>query len=149
LRERSQEIPLLCRFFVEKYAAKYESSVQQLPADLVEAFVRYEWPGNIRELENAVRRFLILPDLAATLKVLRPPRVEVPVTQEKLALKKVSTEAAEQVEKEMILRTLSQTNWNRKRAAQELGICYKALLNKLKKWNLNERALTASSGSLI
>jgi len=145
LRERPQDIPLLCRFFVEKYAGKYESSLQQLPAELIDAFVRYDWPGNIRELENAVRRFLILPDLAATLKLLRPTRVEVPAVPEKLALKKVSTEAAEQVEKEMVLRTLSQTNWNRKRAAQELGICYKALLNKLKKWNLNERALTASS----
>src|SRR5439155_13167629 len=110
--------------------------------------LRCEGPGNIRELENAVRRFLILPDLAATLKVLRPARVEVPAAPEKLALKKVSTEAAEQVEKEMVLRTLSQTNWNRKRAAQELGICYKALLNKLKKWNLNERALSASSCGL-
>ena len=148
LRERPQDIPLLCRLFIEKYADKYESAVQQLPADLMDAFVRYEWPGNIRELENAVRRFLILPDLATTLKVLRPARVEVPATPEKLALKKVSTEAAEQVEKEMVLRTLSQTNWNRKRAAQELGICYKALLNKLKKWNLNERALSASSCGL-
>jgi transcriptional regulator with PAS, ATPase and Fis domain len=145
LRERPQEIPLLCRFFVEKYAAKYDSAVQQLPAEVIDAFVRYEWPGNIRELENAVRRFLILPDLAATLRVLRPPRVEAPAIQEKLALKKVSSDAAEQVEKEMVLRTLSQTNWNRKRAAQELGICYKALLNKLKKWGLNERPLTASS----
>jgi len=148
LRERPQDIPLLCRFFVEKYADKYESTVQHLPAEVIDAFVRYEWPGNIRELENAVRRFLILPDLAATLKVLRPTRVEMPAAQEKLALKKVSNDAAEQVEKEMVLRTLSQTNWNRKRAAQELGICYKALLNKLKKWNLNERALTASSCGL-
>src|SRR2546425_1470433 len=57
LRERPQDIPLLCRLFIEKYADKYESAFQQLPAEVIDAFMRYEWPGNIRELENAVRRF--------------------------------------------------------------------------------------------
>jgi len=112
----------------------------------MDALMRYEWPGNVRELENVIRRFLILPDLSATLTILRPPHVEAPVaTQEKASLKKISTEAAEQVERELVLRTLSQTNWNRKRAAQELGICYKALLNKLKKWNIVQRAASGSS----
>ena len=149
LRERPQDIPLLCRYFVKKYADRYESSVRELPGGLMDALIRYEWPGNIRELENVVRRFLILPDLGATLKTLRPPHVEVreSTTQEKPQLKRASTEAAEQVEREMVLRMLSQTNWNRKRAAQELGICYKALLNKLKRWDISERAMTASSGS--
>ena len=148
LRERPQDIPLICRYFVEKYAGRYESSVQELPTQLTDAFLRYEWPGNVREMENVVRRFLILPDVAATLKILRPPRAsEAAVVDEKPVLKKISNQAAEQVERELVLRTLSQTNWNRKRAAQELGICYKALLNKLKKWNLNERAMSASSSS--
>jgi transcriptional regulator with PAS, ATPase and Fis domain len=147
LRERPHDIPLLCRHFVRKYADRYESSVQELPVQLRDAFLRYEWPGNVRELENVVRRFLILPDVDATLKTLRPPRAQEPAAIEKPRLKNVSTQAAEQVERELVLRTLSQTNWNRKRAAQELGICYKALLNKLKKWNLNERAMSASSSS--
>jgi len=146
LRERPHDIPMLCNHFVQKYADRYESSVKELPAELMDAFIRYEWPGNVRELENVVRRFLILPDLAATLNVLSPARVDTSViAREKAPLKKISNEAAEQVEREIILRTLSQTNWNRKRAAQELGICYKALLNKLKKWNIHERAMTASS----
>jgi DNA-binding NtrC family response regulator len=66
-------------------------------------------------------------------------------TQEGSTLKKISAEAVEHAEKELILRTLAHTNWNRKRAAQELGICYKALLNKLKKWNIDPRAASASS----
>jgi DNA-binding NtrC family response regulator len=114
----------------------------------MDVFLRYEWPGNVRELENVVRRFLILPDLAATLKIVRTSRVETLVaTQERPQLKKISSEAAEQAEKELVLHTLSQTNWNRKRAAQELGICYKALLNKLKKWNIGQRATSASSST--
>ena len=148
LRERPQDIPLLCSYFVQKYADRYESSVRELPQQLMDSLIRYEWPGNIRELENVIRRFLILPDLEATLKTLHRPAAQEPVAlEEKPRLKKVSNQAAEQAEKELVLRTLSQTNWNRKRAAQELGICYKALLNKLKKWNVSDRALSASSSS--
>jgi two-component system, NtrC family, response regulator AtoC len=148
LRERPQDVPLLCRYFVEKYAERYESSVQELPGELMEALIRHEWPGNVRELENVVRRFLILPDLEATLRTLKPPTDQTPVaTQGKPTLKKISTEVAEEAEEELILRTLSSTNWNRKRAAQELGICYKSLLNKLKKWDIKERAMRASSSS--
>jgi len=148
LRERPHDIPMLCSYFVQKYAERYKSSVKKLPAELMDAFIRYAWPGNVRELENVVRRFLILPDLVATLNVLRPARIDDSViSHEKAPLKKISNEAAEQVERELILRTLSQTNWNRKRAAQELGICYKALLNKLKKWNIHERVMTVSSAA--
>jgi len=145
LRERPQDIPLLSSFFVQKYADRYKSSVRELPVELMDALIRYEWPGNIRELENVVRRFLILPDLATTIKIVSASRADTPVVaQERPQLKKISSEAAEQAERELVLRTLSQTNWNRKRAAQQLGICYKALLNKLKKWNITERAMTAS-----
>jgi DNA-binding NtrC family response regulator len=133
---------------VEKYSVRYESSVKELPAELMDAFIRSEWPGNVRELENVVRRFLILPDVAATLAILKPPRVATPLAmQEKASLKKISSEVAEHVERELVLRMLSQTNWNRKRASKELGICYKALLNKLKKWDIDQRAASASSSS--
>ena len=148
LRERPQDIPLLCRFFVKKYAGRYESTVHELPNQLIEAAIRYQWPGNIRELENMVRRFLILPDLEATLRSLQPHGTpEASAQEEKPGLKKIASQAAEQVERELVLRTLSETNWNRKKAAQELGICYKALLNKLKKWHINGRVLSASSSS--
>ena len=146
LRERPQDIPMLCRYFVQKYGERYNSSVEELPPQLVDAATRYHWPGNIRELENVIRRFLILPDLDATLRMLQPHGMPDPVvSNERPILKKIANQAAEQVERELILRTLSQTNWNRKRAAQELGICYKALLNKLKKWNVNGRTFSASS----
>ncbi len=67
LRERKEDIPVLCTNFVAKYREKYKSSVEQLPMELLEAFVRFNWPGNIRQLENAIKRFLILPDLAMAL----------------------------------------------------------------------------------
>src|SRR5579883_894076 len=60
LRARTEDIPELCRFFIEKYREQYNSSVRELPPDLLDRFVHYGWPGNIRQLENCIRRFLVL-----------------------------------------------------------------------------------------
>lgn len=140
LRERREDVPLLCNYFVEKYRGKYNSPVRQLPRELLEAFLRYDWPGNVRQLENAVKRFLILPDLDMTLAILKEPGAKPPAPlHDSLNLKAIAAHAAEQAEREVVLRTLEETNWNRKRAAQQLGICYKALLNKLKRWKIGNR----------
>src|SRR6185503_12097587 len=144
LRERKDDIPLLCSHFVTKYREKYKSPVLQLPRELMESFMRFDWPGNIRQLENTVKRYLILPDsdvmMSSSPSV---PEAKVPVevetrviTPQPLYLKEVGAHAAEQAERELVLRTLEQTHWNRKEAARMLNISYKALRNKLKKWNL-------------
>jgi two-component system response regulator AtoC len=146
LRERREDIPLLCNYFVQKYGDKYNSGVDQLPRDLLEAFLRYDWPGNVRQLENAVKRYLILPDLAMTLGLLKDSgsrAVVIPTVTQSLDLKATAAQAAEQAERELALRILEETNWNRKQAARQLGICYKALLNKLKKWKLDNRTRSA------
>ena len=67
LRERPEDIIPLCNTFLEKYRAKYQSTVQQLPLELLSAFAGHPWPGNIRPLENNVKRFLILPDVRMAL----------------------------------------------------------------------------------
>jgi two-component system response regulator AtoC len=142
LRERREDIPLLCSHFVDKYREKYKSSVQQLPKDLMETFMSFDWPGNIRQLENTIKRYLILPDSDMTFPANRAevaaPNAAAP-TQQPLFLKEVGAHAAEQAERELVLRTLEQTNWNRKHAARLLNISYKALRNKLKRWNLQGR----------
>jgi len=142
LRERREDIPLLCSHFVDKYREKYKSSVQQLPKDLMETFMSFDWPGNIRQLENTIKRYLILPDSdmtfpASKTEVAAP---NAPATHQPMFLKEVGAHAAEQAERELVLRTLEQTNWNRKHAARLLNISYKALRNKLKRWNLQGRA---------
>jgi two-component system response regulator AtoC len=145
LRERRDDIPLLCSHFVTKYREKYKSPVLQLPRELMESFMRFDWPGNIRQLENTVKRYLILPDsdvmMPSTSSPLPESKVHVEVetrvaTPQPLYLKEVGAHAAEQAERELVLRTLEQTHWNRKEAARMLNISYKALRNKLKKWNL-------------
>jgi two-component system response regulator AtoC len=149
LRERRDDIPLLWNYFFQRYAEKYKSSAQQLPAELVDTFLRYDWPGNVRQLENAIKRYVILPDLELALAELhsqRMPGTEPATTTEVVltsprssSLKEVAGHAAETAERELVMRVLDETNWNRKEAARRLDICYKALLNKLKKWHVGGR----------
>jgi len=145
LRERRPDIPLLCEHFVRFYADKYKSAVRALPPDVLEAFVAYDWPGNVRELENAVRRYLILPSLQGSLPV-RPAPAGAPAdgpgpvtataagAAASLSLRAVAARAAEEAERELVHRVLEDTRWNRREASRRLKISYKALLNKLKKW---------------
>src|SRR5437870_5321124 len=137
LRDRREDIPLLCAHFLEKYRERYQSSVQQFPKELMETFLRYDWPGNVRQLENIVKRYLILPDtdIVSEMKVSGPDEV-VPINQGNISLKEVAGHAAEVAEKEVVLRVLEETGWNRKESARRLRISYKALRNKLKKWQL-------------
>src|SRR5262245_65518640 len=107
--------------------------------------MRYDWPGNIRQLENAVKRYLILPDTEMTLAELKdsvssgPVILPIKPKEDKMSLKDVGSRAAEQAERELVLKVLEETAWNRKQAARRLNICYKALLNKLKRWQIEKR----------
>jgi two-component system, NtrC family, response regulator AtoC len=146
LRERREDIPVLWSYFLQRYSEKYKSSVQQLPAELLDTFLRYDWPGNVRQLENAIKRYVILPDLELALTELHSQRmqgpeatVEASVSPRGVSLKEISGQAAETAERELVMRVLDETNWNRKEAARRLDICYKALLNKLKKWQVGTR----------
>jgi two-component system, NtrC family, response regulator AtoC len=151
LRDRREDIPLLCNYFVEKYRERYQSPVQQLPKDLLETFMRYDWPGNIRQLENIIKRYLILPDSEIIQELRGSTTTEaVAPAPGRLSLKEVAGHAAEVAEKEVVLRMLEETGWNRKESARRLHISYKALRNKLKKWQLTkERAVTEEVRTLV
>jgi len=146
LRERREDIPVLCNYFLCRYRDRYKSSVEEITPSLMDSFLRYEWPGNVRQLENAIKRYLILPDMNVNLSELKeqtPSSAAAPVAvkpkEDNMSLKDVGTRAAEQAEKELVLRVLEETSWNRKQAARRLNICYKALLNKLKRWQIDNR----------
>jgi len=136
LRERREDIPLLAGAFVQRYG-NAEGGARELPPELIEAFMRHDWPGNVRELENAVRRYLILPDLEMAVSELMPSRRPIP-PKPSADLKQLAHRAADQAEREAVRRVLAETRWNRRQAARRLNISYKALLNKLKKWEAEE-----------
>ena len=144
LRERREDIPILCNYFLCKYRDRYKSTVEEIATSLLDSFLRYDWPGNIRQLENAVKRYLILPDMNLNLSELKDQQgnaVPTPAKpkEDNMSLKDVASRAAEHAEKELVLRILEETSWNRKQAARRLNICYKALLNKLKRWQIDNR----------
>ncbi len=135
LRDRREDIPILVEFFLSKHAAQLGRPRPSLSARTLRMLLDHSWPGNIRELENVVKKIVALGDgnLAITelAMVPAPPRMEVRESRG-YSLKAAAKAASREAERELILRALGHTRWNRKRAAQELQISYKSLLYKLK-----------------
>jgi len=145
LRERTSEIPLLFRHFLEKYSAKFQKEAPAPTDYLMEAAVRYPWPGNLRELENFVKRYVILEDNEGGLRELlemsatqhrTAPREEAAPTRNQ-GLKALVRGLKDEAEMEAIADALQKTHWCRKDAAKMLGISYKALLYKIRQFNLD------------
>jgi len=125
--------------FLAKHAAEVGREVPVLSVDEMEILETYDWPGNIRELKNLARKIAVLGDTGKALGELRVTRrTEAPRHEEEqsLSLKVAARMASRQAERELILKALERTHWNRKRAAQELQISYKSLLYKIKETGL-------------
>jgi two-component system, NtrC family, response regulator AtoC len=180
LRERREEIPLLADYLLKKYSVQYNKPCSELSRETMRLFMDYDWPGNIRELENLMKRAVVLGSeepirkeitqgIAMAAHRVHPPAnvhpasaraaalgaaagamgvAPAPPTPAELAaaaaeagnysLKDISREAARQAERELILKMLQQTRWNRKETAEILGISYKALLYKIKENGLDK-----------
>src|ERR1700686_1705528 len=145
LRERTTEIPLLFRHFLNKYSEKFQKETPSPSQHLMEAAMRYPWPGNLRELENFVKRYVILEDDEGSFRELvemaaarqrTSPREE-PVPAREQGLKALVRGLKDEAETEAIADALEKTHWCRKDAAKMLGISYKALLYKIRQFNLD------------
>jgi len=181
LRERRDEVPTLTDFFVARYSRKYNRPLKPISEELRQLFLQYEWPGNIRELENMIKRVVILqdehlvvreiernmqraatvvaapayavagafssgPGMGGALPYTPPPAPIEPEAEEAGgeepeqpaaeegggSLAAVAKAAAMKAERVAIEQTLRQVHWNRRKAAQILGVSYKTLLNKIK-----------------
>ena len=203
LRERREEIPILTEHFLKKYSVQYNKPVTAVSSELAGAFRHYDWPGNVRQLENLIKRMVVLGTEAPILKELQAPAAPIPfrpahasaprpvaaplqpvmpppvaaapypfmppvavaapaasaplaaqatidpaaaavtaavatATAGNVSLKDIARTAAREAERELILRMLTRTRWNRKEAAEILGISYKALLYKIKENGLDK-----------
>jgi len=175
LRERRAEIHHLADFFMDRYARRYNRPVRQLSPELHELFLTYDWPGNIRELENMMKRLVILQDeqlvvrevtrtarpavaYAAAGTTVRVPNGSIPAEPEDFEiddeavpdepaaapstgsrLADAAKAASTRAERAMIEETLQQVRWNRRRAAEQLGVSYKTLLNKIKECGISRK----------
>ncbi|MGH7406789.1 MAG: sigma-54-dependent transcriptional regulator [Candidatus Methylomirabilales bacterium] len=143
LSERPDEIPLLVNYFIDRYSRQFHREGFIVPRSVMERLVQHSYPGNIRELENIVKRMIVLND-PFVLKTL-PPLVKAgddgdgtpgPPETHTLPLKEIARKAARAAEREAIAVMLEQTGWNRVRAAKLLKISYRALLYKIKETGL-------------
>src|SRR5712671_6764026 len=149
LRERTEDIPLLCDYFLDKFRQRYQKNVKTLAPSVYHLLIRNRWPGNVRELENAIERAVLVTKGS-----------EIAVTDLPESIREESTAATDfvipphrtlaEIEKMAILQTLQRTNWNKQEAAQILGLYRPTLYSKMKKHDIRDtgkagRTPTASS----
>jgi DNA-binding NtrC family response regulator len=165
LRERRDEIPVLTDYLLRKYAIQYGRHLHRFSPEAAERMMRYDWPGNIRELENLCKRFVIVgsetqilrelsnhgrgqagsPTVPASHEQPMGSRLEGPAesgnsANSNLSLLEVGRRAAWEAERRAIQQMLETTHWNRREASRRLQVSYKALLNKIKQMQLEENA---------
>jgi two-component system response regulator AtoC len=148
LRERKQDIPELSEYFLGKYSMVFDKEYGPLSNTTMNFFLTYEWPGNVRELENVIKKIVVLEnqefalrDLGMNSGLVRE-RISGSSGTERISLKRVSKQAAQEAERQLILGTLLETRWNRKKAAHLLDISYKALLYKIKQSGLSKKRIS-------
>jgi two-component system, NtrC family, response regulator AtoC len=147
LRERKEDVLELCEYFLRKYSSIFEKKYPILSKTGINSLLSYDWPGNVRELENIVKKIVVLENeefalkdfgLGSELSANSSVNGTSP-TQGRISLKKAGKMAAQEAEKDLILGTLMETRWNRKKAAALLDISYKALLYKIKQTGISKK----------
>jgi len=146
LRERRGDIEDLCTYFLEYYNRKFNCRARPLSSEVLAVLQKYHWPGNIRELENLIKRYVILGheevitnDLVAREPDFFNPEISL---DGPISLKKLTRQCVRELERKVILKVLQQHHWNRKQSARALGISYRALLYKIRDAGLpSNRAL--------
>ena len=147
LRERKEEVPILLKHFMSRMSETYARPALPLSPTLLGACMEYTWPGNLRELSNFVKRYLILGDEQLAISELHPQNEANAIRaaegggkpsgeQPGGGLKSLARSAKDEAEADAITRALEETNWNRKQAAALLKISYKALLYKIRQYGI-------------
>jgi len=136
LRERRSDIAALVTYFLDYYNRKYNCKARPLSPELMEVLQKYHWPGNIRELENLMKRYVILGTEEVISSDLQPRDADLLSAEINLdgpiSLKKLTRQATRALERKIILKVLHNHHWNRKQAARTLNISYRALLYKIR-----------------
>ncbi|UCE08358.1 MAG: sigma-54-dependent Fis family transcriptional regulator [bacterium] len=130
LRERKQDIPLLVRYFFNKYTQSMTKAIEDISPEAMEMLKNYEWPGNVRELRNVIERAIVVCDN----KMISPGDLSFPFS---VISKHLVNNSLEEIEKVHIDRILNRTNRNISQAAEILKIDRTTLYNKIKKYNLS------------
>lgn len=144
LRERTEDIPLLARHFLQRYSKEYDREVERIDPAVINKFLSYEWPGNIRQLENLIEQMVIMCEAQAlTLEALpesmrgdanlEPPQI----ADHEWDLKKAISSVQRYTEEMMIKKALQHTGHNKTKSAELLGISRRALIYKVQEYQLD------------
>ena len=137
LRHRQEDVPELVQYFVALYNMEFNGSAKSISRELLSLLQEYHWPGNIRQLENLIKRYVILGSEEAISVDLLPKQYTTvdevfPPADAPMSLKKMTKTMVRDFERQIIIRTLQAHSWNRVQTARALNISYRALLYKLK-----------------
>src|SRR5678810_535556 len=146
LRERTEDIPLLCEHFLEKYRQRHQRNVKSIAPAAYHVLIRHRWPGNVRELENVIERGVLVAkgqeitvnDLPESLRTESAPTTEFVIPPHRTLA---------EIEKMAILQTLQRTNWNKQEAAQILGLYRPTLYSKMKKHDIKDQRAQARAAA--
>jgi len=146
LRDRREDIPELVSHLLARVAAEFHRDEPCLSARLLEFFDQHPWSGNVRELEGALKMLLAVEDEEMVMTMLKNSSFGHVTKTMPVQLKQASRAAAHARQRQVIADALARTEGNRKRAAKELNISYKALLYKLKQFGLPSVAVPDAGG---
>lgn len=136
LRERMEDIPVLCQYFIQKYNSINNKNIEGVAAEVLKEMYRYEWKGNIRELENMIERAVVLSQ-DKILKLHHFPSLTMQGTTFPQDLDVEVGQSLEDIEKNAILRTLQYHNYDKNKTAMTLRIGLATLYRKLKQFDIN------------
>jgi two-component system, NtrC family, response regulator AtoC len=142
LRERSEDIPSISGYLIALFNEMFDAEACPLSAGMCRRLQQYRWPGNIRELENVLRRYVVMGSPEAIAEDIARRSFEFPCTElpmhRSLPLKARTQQLVREVETQAILRVLHLNNWNRRKSAEMLNISYRALLYKIRSAGIGE-----------
>jgi DNA-binding NtrC family response regulator len=146
LRERTEDIPLLCEHFLEKYRQRHQRGVKTIAPAAYHVLIRHRWPGNVRELENVIERGVLVAkgseitvnDLPESLRTENATTTEFVIPPHRTLA---------EIERMAILQTLQRTNWNKQEAAQILGLYRPTLYSKMKKHEIKDQRAAARAAA--
>ena len=139
LRDRSVDIPELAEYLRISYTKQFGLEREPLSGEMLDELEKSNWPGNIRELSNTIARYVLMG--AETAKEIPKEQrgVKVPATAGAVSLKRIAKSVALDMERNLIMEALRDNNWNRRRAAQDLKISYRALIYKIREAGIGAR----------
>lgn len=146
LRERTEDVLLLAKHFLQEFTQKLNKEVKAFSAEAIKGLLKYQWPGNVRELKNAVKSAVLLADDTILPEHLflnmQKMNDELGVNlnfelQKDVSLNETSKRITHKVERELIIQALEETHWNKRKTARILDIDYKTLYNKMKKYSIS------------